>query len=469
MWAGVSPVGRSVLRGTVSDAGASEMPRGSTNALVHRHTRDMTQIDIDPQTYYDAASRCNDAAVALYTVFTAISRNLVACGGMAGSDDSGAAWGASYDQRAVTVATTGENFVRAAENYAALLRTAGFNHAAAESDSTANRTSQPESPPEPSPTPGCSSPLPPSAGGPGSGLVDGSLGLVAQIGISVPDGDTTKLATAAGAWRQAADSSALIDAATTLAAAFALFGDSSSPEIDLILDDLDDIATSVETIRIACYELADSCDEYRRSIDEFRDALSRILENLAVELGVTAVITVAASVITFGAAAAVGTAKSASTISKFARIVSEAVAAWRAAKAVERGVKATDELRGLRRVLERLETLGRQYVDRSHPVAPRRQLSELFKNGATPKASELEDLARGEGWTRIHKPDGPIKYVDENGVVRMTVKRGSDRAPGSAYPHVEIRDASGQRTDPFGNPVSRRSPDNHTPIEWDLS
>ncbi|MGU3435030.1 hypothetical protein ACNHUS_18680 [Actinomycetes bacterium M1A6_2h] len=429
----------------------------------------MTQLDVDPQTYYDAASCCNDAAVAMFGVFSAVSSKLVTCGGMAGSDDTGAAWAASYDQRAIDISTTGDSFVKSAENYAALLRIAGLNHAAAECDSTLSQTAQAGPPPDPSPMPGCSSPLPPSAGGPGSGLVDGTLGLVEQIGVSVPDGDTTKLTTAAQAWRQTADSPALSDAAaTTLSDALALFGDTSSPEVDLILDDLDDLVTSIDTIRIACRELADSCDEYRRNIDEFRDALRGILGDLAVELGVTAAITVAASMVTFGAAAAMGAAKSASTISKFARIVSEAVAAWKAAKAIEQGVTFTDDLRGLRLLLERLKALGRRVIDRSHSVAPRRQLSELFENGATPKASELEDLARGEGWARMHNPDGPIKYVDENGVVRMTIKRGSDRAPGSADPHVEIRDGSGQRTDPFGNPVSRRSPDNQTPIEWDM-
>lgn len=37
-----------------------------------------------------------------------------------------------------------------------------------------------------------------------------------------------------------------------------------------------------------------------------------------------------------------------------------------------------------------------------------------------------------------------------------------------ACPHVEMRNAAGQRVDPFGNAVTRRSPGNHTPIEWDL-
>ena len=36
-------------------------------------------------------------------------------------------------------------------------------------------------------------------------------------------------------------------------------------------------------------------------------------------------------------------------------------------------------------------------------------------------------------------------------------------------PHVEIRNAQGERIDIAGNLVARKSPKNHTPIEYDLS
>lgn len=34
--------------------------------------------------------------------------------------------------------------------------------------------------------------------------------------------------------------------------------------------------------------------------------------------------------------------------------------------------------------------------------------------------------------------------------------------------YVEFKDATGQRTDAFGNPITRKSPDNHTSIDFDL-
>lgn len=34
--------------------------------------------------------------------------------------------------------------------------------------------------------------------------------------------------------------------------------------------------------------------------------------------------------------------------------------------------------------------------------------------------------------------------------------------------YMSMRDATGQRIDPYDNPVTRKSPGNHTSIDWDL-
>jgi hypothetical protein len=63
---------------------------------------------------------------------------------------------------------------------------------------------------------------------------------------------------------------------------------------------------------------------------------------------------------------------------------------------------------------------------------------------------------------------GPLKFTDENGITRLTIKSGSARTPGSNFPHIELRNAAGQRVDPYGNLVARKSSGNHTPIIGDL-
>lgn len=97
-----------------------------------------------------------------------------------------------------------------------------------------------------------------------------------------------------------------------------------------------------------------------------------------------------------------------------------------------------------------------------------KSVDDIFKAGRTPKASELKKYADGQGWKPTQTEDGPLKYVDENGIPRVTIKQGSSRAPGSGNSHVELKDATGQRIDPAGNPVTRKSPGNHTPIDYDL-
>ncbi|WWR58702.1 hypothetical protein V1457_25895 [Saccharopolyspora sp. SCSIO 74807] len=94
-------------------------------------------------------------------------------------------------------------------------------------------------------------------------------------------------------------------------------------------------------------------------------------------------------------------------------------------------------------------------------------LSDYFSGGVAPRASDLDKYAAAQGWTKTQTPDGPPKYVDENGVTRMTLKAGSGRAPGSGHAHVELRNDQGTRIDPHGEPVTRKSPGNHTPIDWD--
>ena len=126
------------------------------------------------------------------------------------------------------------------------------------------------------------------------------------------------------------------------------------------------------------------------------------------------------------------------------------------------------DLAVIQRVLIRIKSIGKKVVDAARRSPSKRNIDELFAHGNKPKASELDEYARSEGWTKIQTANGPPKYIDENGVTRLTIKSGSDRAPGSTGPHVEIRNADGQRIDPFGNEVTRRSPGNHTPIEWDL-
>lgn len=60
----------------------------------------MTRLDVDPKTYYRAATNCFDAAAALRDSFIYIFDELSECGSMAGVDQDGQQWGASYNAAA---------------------------------------------------------------------------------------------------------------------------------------------------------------------------------------------------------------------------------------------------------------------------------------------------------------------------------------------------------------------------------
>ncbi len=83
---------------------------------------------------------------------------------------------------------------------------------------------------------------------------------------------------------------------------------------------------------------------------------------------------------------------------------------------------------------------------------------QAIETGVNPKACNLKLWSESQqGWHPTQTPNGPLKYVDKNGIIRVTLKQGSPRAPGSNHPHVELRNAKGIRIDLRGNPFSRRS------------
>lgn len=97
------------------------------------------------------------------------------------------------------------------------------------------------------------------------------------------------------------------------------------------------------------------------------------------------------------------------------------------------------------------------------------RIIQALKTGIKPKASDFKTWAESQqNWYPTQTPNGPLKYVDKKGIIRLTLKQGSSRTPGSNQPHAELRNAKGIRIDPQGNPVTRRSLANHTFIDWDI-
>jgi hypothetical protein len=319
----------------------------------------VTTQDVDPETYYAVGRGLFDKAGKLYEAFNVNLGILCGTGSMAGTDDAGVAWAVSYDERAGEVLGAVNDLTQAMENYGGVVIQVGYNHAVAEHNATpGNSGPTPAKPPEPPSSAGCLS-APPSAGGPGRGLVD-AIGLLQQVGVPVPDGDTGKVSTAADAWDRLATVYQTKTIAEGLEVDARAFRDTHSPEVEYLARDLEELRAATSSVLDGCAELAQSCKDYESALSELRAQLEGILHDLEVELAVTAAVAIAASFVCFGASAIAGTAKAAQSITKFAGIIADAVAAWKLSKNISKGVKRAYDIAGLREKLQRLKNLGRK-------------------------------------------------------------------------------------------------------------
>lgn len=207
----------------------------------------MTVRDVDPETFYGVGKRLFELAGDMYDAFQVNVRILGETGAMAGSDDSGTAWAETYDARAGEVLGAVNDLTLAMENFGGVVIQAGYNHAMAEHNATPGAGAPPVKPSEPVSVAGILA-APPSAGGPGEGLIDNLMGLVDQIGVPVPDGDTDKLDKAAQAWDRLAtvyQTKTVVEALEVNAQRFA---DTKSPEVEFIARDLRELKDATSAI-----------------------------------------------------------------------------------------------------------------------------------------------------------------------------------------------------------------------------
>lgn len=346
-----------------------------------------TQIDVEPAKYYTAGNRCYQVAGAIFDAFDANIKLLAECGAMAGTDETGREWASAYDQNVSDLMFAMYDVVPALENYGSVLIQAGYNHALADHNATLGGGSPPSAPTLLTSHAMCLSAAPSSAGGPGGGLVDDVLNLASEVGIPVPDGDTSKLERAGNTWnRLATGYTATI--ALPLKGIAEDFEDISSPEVVYIVDDLYELQDSVEQILTTCADLARICRDYKQALDELRSQLRDILEDLATELAISAAIAIASAFVTFGAGAAAGVANAGRLVVKYGRIIRSLVDAWRIAKQIGRGTKTTKDLNRLRAILQRFKDL-KQQVNRTVDIA--KALEKLPPGSKIPTTKEIQD------------------------------------------------------------------------------
>lgn len=421
----------------------------------------MTQ-DVDPETYYAVGKGLFDKAGKLYDAF-AVNVNLLGeTGSMAGSDDAGTAWAASYDERASEVLGAANDLVKALENYGGVIIQAGYNHAVAEHDSApGNQAPMPSKPADRASVDGTLT-APPSAGGPGEGLLDDSIGLVSQVGVPVPDGDTDKVAKAADAWDRLATVHQTKMIVEGLDVDARTFDDTHSPEVQYIVRDLEELREAASAILNGCAELAESCRQYKSALEDLRTQLEDILDELAKELAVTAAIAVAASFVSFGVGAVAGTAKAAHSITKYAQMITGAIASWKISKNISKGVKKVHDIAGVRQKLQRIKNLGRKGKQEQKPPAtppppppgvPPGWVARPADNGMGTVYQQRGSIGSSNS-VRVMEPGADPRYP--NGYVKFTNEHNQpinlDGKPGTrAETHIP-RNPDGSYSIPKGWP-----------------
>ncbi|HET6424384.1 hypothetical protein [Nocardia aurea] len=428
------------------------------------------ELVVDPLVYTLAGANLNSYACTFQKIFSNQMGALIGTGSMGGNVGKSKEWATSYDDTVAEAMRLTQSLIEAMGNYASVLQTYGYTYALADYSKGSGRAEPAEPSPFPAAWVSCVVP-PPSAGGPDSGLFDDigfAVSALEDFGVSIPDGEPDKLQTAADAWAKFASADGAGNLPGLLDTVANGFESETAPGLEYIDDDIRAMKTAAQSVLDLYSKIAQSCRDHKSAVVKLREKLQGLLRDLAVditiEIATGVVFGAVAGALTAGfGAAAVAAAKTAKILEKVRKYSVKVIDIL--GEVGFKILKALDEFpANCREELQRIKDLLAKAVAK---FANPKQLGDLF-SGRTPKASELEDFAKSQGWVRSQTENGPVKYTDSNGVVRITLKSGSGRAPGSASPHVEIRDGAGQRTDPDGNPVTRKSPGNHTPIDWDL-
>lgn len=236
------------------------------------------RLAVDPVTY-ESASMAFGAEIAGRVGRSALGllEALAASAGMAGTDPSGTAWAAAYDDAAgMTVGVT-QDVVNGCYQLAALLQQTGFNYSRAESSSTsgagpsfADTTAYAT----------CSVQLcrPPSAAGHSLPAPSGWWLIEHAVGYLWPGGDQGRLRAAASVWTAAATS--IGDATLYVQDALSTIASEVTPEVDDAMTACQAMDRHLWDLIAGYRALAGACEEFAESIDRAHSAVEHELADL---------------------------------------------------------------------------------------------------------------------------------------------------------------------------------------------
>ncbi|MFE3546003.1 hypothetical protein ACFXK0_23835 [Nocardia sp. NPDC059177] len=380
----------------------------------------MTTLNVDPIVYATSASNLHSAAVDFHADFRTQMAALSDSGNMGGSVGECKNWAASYDELSTEAYNLASSLIQALDNYAGILQQAGYNYALAD---YAKGTGRPE-PIQPSPfMPAwrtCPVP-PPSAGGPGNGLIDDGFDLAAQAGVTIPDGDPDKLLAAATTWETLATKGKAANLPARIEAQAKCFEAITAKDASFIDEDLREMKTAAEDILALFAEIAQSCRDQKTAIDDMRKQITKLLQDLAADIAEYVVEGVIISVIAGALSAGYGAV---------------AVAAYRAKKIYDKVQVYVEKLRGIYTTFKLLRAIK----VKNPPTTIRGKLQRIID--LAKRAVKLGSPKRPS-----HVPDDWEARLADNGKGWVWQKPGSnfnqntfrDALPTKDYPNGYVR------------------------------
>ncbi|MGY4103921.1 polymorphic toxin type 34 domain-containing protein [Nocardia sp. R16R-3T] len=262
-------------------------------------------VNVDPQTYYDAAAKCGKVNSEILSALSTLWNSLQDSGQMAGSYEKVAKWAADYDEKTADLLSTCASLSNALANFSNILNTAGNNWG------YSNWKANPDPAKGAAPSPPFHVPQglvfqnditpPPSAfGGSAKGLDTSVPGLLDQIGYTVPNGDTDRVNSAADAWRKFAESSAIKNAQADIKA---IVNDihsakTEAPDVADVEAHLTTLSNGAAAITSVSVSLSGAVGEHHTNLVAFRSDLDGHVNSLMKELFWIALGTVAAVALT---------------------------------------------------------------------------------------------------------------------------------------------------------------------------
>ncbi|WP_218025895.1 colicin E3/pyocin S6 family cytotoxin [Nocardia miyunensis] len=229
-------------------------------------------VDVSPDALTSAGSSLNTVSSGVSTQLTALQTSLSTCGGMCGNDPSGVVLAKSVNKTTNALMLALTNIVNGTARIGDAVKACGANHGNANAASDMG-TSESCPIPFPAETPQIQVKYPPSSeGGVGESIFARTAELLA--GMVCPNGDQSKLRTAATAWRSMGATCSSNSA--SLGAPKANVAAQNIPEGGDICDSITSIAAWLTNTASSCTNLAAQLEQHAQHLDDVDEALAQL-------------------------------------------------------------------------------------------------------------------------------------------------------------------------------------------------